>query len=669
MSYINFDKHQLVNLEYSLNKELLRANRSGSHSCTTLIHCNTRKYHGLLVCPVPNIDDEKHVLLSAIDETIEQHGEHFNLGLHQFEGGKFSPKGHKYLREFSLAPLPKKIFNVGGVLFSKETLYAADKDCLIIKYTLEEAHSKTKLIVKPFLAFRNIHCLSKANNDVNENFEIAESGIRTRMYDAYPDLYMQFSKKVNYKHHPDWYYNIEYQKELDRGYDGLEDLYVSGTFEVEIKKGESIYFSVGLEEIKKPETTLKKMFADETKNRIPRDSFEGCLKNAARQFFVKNENGLNVIAGFPWFGSRSRDTFIALPGLTLTHGGEESCKQVLDNMVSKLHNGWFPDEIFSQQKTYSGIDTQLWFFWALQQYAYQTKTEKKIWKEYGEAMVNILNMYKHGSHFHVHMIPNGLIYGGCEGQALTWMNALAEGIVVTPRIGFAVEVNALWYNAVMFAIETAKLAKDKKFVDEWQPLMENFPNVFKDMFWEKERGYLADVVNGDFKDFSVRPNQVIATGLPYSPISNKISQLILEKTRQELLTPRGLRTLSPKDQHYKSVYEGNAFQRDMAYHQGTVWVWLLQFFVEGYINIYGESKLDFVKDLYHGFEQTISEYCVGSIAEIYDGDPPHRPKGAISQAWSVGALLRINQIIAETLRQTQRPCNEPVEGHKQRTKK
>ncbi|MDR0436841.1 MAG: glycogen debranching enzyme N-terminal domain-containing protein, partial [Bacteroidales bacterium] len=177
MSYINFDRHQLVNLEYSLNKELLRANRSGSHSCTTLNHCNTRKYHGLLVCRVPNMDSEKHVLLSAIDETIEQHGEHFNLGLHQFSGQHFSPKGHKYLREYTLAPLPKKTYNVGGVLFSKELIYATDKDCVIVKYTLENARSKTKLIIKPFLAFRNIHSLSKANNDVNTSFETIDNGI------------------------------------------------------------------------------------------------------------------------------------------------------------------------------------------------------------------------------------------------------------------------------------------------------------------------------------------------------------------------------------------------------------------------------------------------------------------------------------------------------------
>ena len=644
MSYICFDRHQLVNLEYSLNKELLRANRSGSCSCTTLTHCNTRKYHGLLICPMPNLDGEKHILLSAIDETIEQHGEQFNLGLHQFIGQNFSPKGHKYVREYSLDPLPKKTFNVGGVLFSKELLYATDKDCVIIKYTLEEAHSKTKLIIKPYLAFRNIHSLSKANDGVNTAFETVDQGIRTRMYDNYPHLYMQLSKKADYRHRQEWYYDVEYQQELDRGYEGHEDLYVPGVFEVDIKKGESIYFSVGLEEFEKPTTSLKKIFAEETKKRIVRKSFATCLENAAQKFFVKGDaNTINIVSGYPWFGCRSRDTFVALPGLTLAVGDTKLCKEILDGAITHLHNGWFPDDFSTKEKTYTSIDAPLWFFWALQQYAYHTNTQDKIWKAYGKVMASILNTYKHGLNSLAHTLPNGLIFGSSETG--TWMNAVAEHVPVTPRAGMAVEVNALWYNAIMFALETAKLAKDTKFTKEWKSLAEEFPEVFKETFWSKEKGWLADYVNGGEKDFSVRPNQVIATGLPYSPISNKISQLVLEKVRQKLLTPRGLRTLSPSNKEYKPVYEGNAFQRDLAYHQGTVWVWQLQFFVEGYLNIYGASQLDFIKQLYHGFEQTLSEYCLGSVAEIYDGDPPHRPKGAISQAWSVAALLRIHQLI------------------------
>lgn len=645
MSYINFDRHQLVNLEYSLNKELLRANRSGSYLCSSLNHCNTRKYHGLLVCPVPNIDEEKHVLLSAIDESIEQHGEQFNLGLHQFSGKNFNPKGHKYLRQYELSPLPKKTYNVGGVIFTRESLFATNKNCVIIKYTLEEAHSKTKLTIKPFLAFRNVHQLSKANSSVNTSYETVSNGIQTRMYESYPHLFMQFSKKADYLHYPDWYYNIEYQKEMDRGYDCCEDLYVPGTFSVAIKKGESVYFSVGLEEIENPSTTLKKLFSDEMKSRIPRNSFEGCLKNAARTFFIKNGEHTQMISGYPWFGSHSRDTFIALPGLTLAIGDKKLCKEVLDSSLSELNQGWFPDRFATKEKTYHSMDVPLWFFWALQNYAYQTDTVNKIWKEYGKAMVSILKMYKNGSHHSVHMLPNGLIYGGSSEQACTWMNAMVDGIPVTPRTGMAVEVNALWYNAVMFAIETAQLAKDNAFVKEWKPLADHFPEVFKETFWSKEKGYLADYVVGDYKDFSVRPNQIIATGLPYAPISNKISQLVLEKIRQELLTPRGLRTLSPNHENYKPIYEGNAYHRDLAYHQGTVWVWLLQFFAEGYLNIYDSSKLEYIEKLYRGFEQTITEYCVGSIAEIYDADPPHRPKGAISQASSVGALLRIHQLI------------------------
>ncbi|MDR2906867.1 MAG: amylo-alpha-1,6-glucosidase, partial [Bacteroidales bacterium] len=352
MSYINFDRHQLVNLEYSLNKELLRANRSGSFSCTTIAHCNTRKYHGLLICPAPNMDGGKHVLLSSIDETIEQHGEPFNLGLHQYSGKHFSPKGHKYLREYVLVPHPKKTYRIGDVLFTKECLFVTDKDCQIIKYTLEEAHDDTKLIIKPLLAFRNIHQLGKANDDVNTVFDTIGNGIRTRMYDAYPYVYMQLSKKATYIHQPDWYYNIEYQKELDRGYEGHEDLFANGYFEVDIKKGESIYFTVGLDEIQTPGTTLKKMFATEAKNRIPRDCFENTLKNAARSFFIKTDSQTNIVAGFPWFGCRSRDSFIALPGLTLAVGNDKLCKDVLDSMLAELHNGWFPDNVGTNEKIY-----------------------------------------------------------------------------------------------------------------------------------------------------------------------------------------------------------------------------------------------------------------------------------------------------------------------------
>ena len=249
MSYIKFDRSQLVNLEYSLDRELLRANRAGSYASSTIINCNTRKYHGMLVAPQPGIDNENHVLLSCLDESVIQMDAEFNLGIHNYPGGIYNPKGHKYIVDVETEPIPRQTYKVGGVLLTKEMIFTSNEDRMIIKYTLEDAHSPTKLRLKPFLAFRNVHQLSHENIFADKKYEKVPNGIKVRMYQGYTDLYMQLSVKNEYTHVPTWYYNIEYRKEMERGYDYLEDLYVPGFFEVEIKKGESIYFEAGTKEI------------------------------------------------------------------------------------------------------------------------------------------------------------------------------------------------------------------------------------------------------------------------------------------------------------------------------------------------------------------------------------------------------------------------------------
>ncbi len=645
MSYINFKKEELVNLEFSLNREILRANKSGSYACLTLAGCNTRKYHGHLVSPQPALDGENHVLLSDIDVTVMQDGEEFNLGLRKYPNNTFIPKGHKYMREFSCAPNPKTVYRVGSIVLSKEMLYLGTADQLIVKYTIEEAAQPVKLMFKPFLAFRQIHKLSKANNDVERGFQNIENGIKLRMYSGYSYLHIQFSKKTDYVHLPDWYYNVEYQAELDRGYDGHEDLYVPGHFETSLSQGQSIYLSASTEEVENPKTELKKQFEQEMKTKTARSSYENCLKNSAGQFIVRQGKKTEIVAGYPWFGRWGRDTFIALPGLTLSLGDTKTCKEVIDTMISELNGPLFPNIGSGDNSAYNSIDAPMWFFRALQQYAEATGTQKKIWKEYGEKMRMILDGYRYGTHFDIHALDNGLIYGGVHGKALTWMDAVYGGKAFTPRIGQPVEINALWYNAVMFSLEVAKLAKDKEFVEKWQSFADQIPQAFVNTFWDDNRGYLADVVNGDYKDFSMRPNQVIATALPYMCLSTEQCESVLKHVRQSLVTPRGLRTLSPTDPAYCPVYEGNQEQRDGAYHQGTVWPWLLGPFAEGYLKVYGKQGVDLIEKLYNGFEETITEYCLGAIAEIYDGDPPHKPKGAISQAWSTSALLQMKELV------------------------
>ena len=652
MSYINFDKNQLVNLEYSLKRELLRSNRAGSYASTTIIGCNTRKYHGLLIIPQPGIDNQNHVLLSSLDETIIQRGESFHLGIHIYPNGVYHPKGHKYIRDFTADPFPMITYRVGGVILTKETIFTAE-DRAMVKYTLVEAHSPTRMRLQPFLAYRNIHQLSKENIWVEKKYDEVPNGIRVRMYQGYSDLYMQLSKKNEYTHVPDWNRNNLYIEEQERGYDYTEDLYVPGFFEFDIKPGESVYFSAGIREV--TPSGLKRAFDTEQKKRIPRDNFENCLVNAAQQFLVKRGSKTEIIAGFPWFGRWGRDTFISLPGLTLVAGDDKTCKAVIDTMLADLKGPLFPNLGSGNGSAYNSVDASLWFFWALQQYATHTGQDAAIWKEYGKKMKMILDGFRGGTDFGIRMDDDGLISAGGPGMALTWMDAVVHGKPVTPRSGKAVEINALWYNAVMFAIELAAKAGDRKFVKEWTPVAEQIPASYVDVFWNEQKGLLADYVDGAYKDWSVRPNMIFAASLPYSPVSEVMRKTIVSRVKQELLTPRGLRTLSPMSAAYKGIYFGDQAERDLAYHQGTVWPWLLGHFAEAYLKLHGGSGLTFIKNIYNGFEPALTEYGVGTIAEIYDGDPPHAPRGAISQAWSVAELMRIGALIRAYENQIENP--------------
>jgi predicted glycogen debranching enzyme len=351
-----------------------------------------------------------------------------------------------------------------------------------------------------------------------------------------------------------------------------------------------------------------------------------------------------VIAGFPWFDTWGRDTFIALPGLTVTIRNPESFIAVMDTMVKRLKNGLFPNTGSEKDPAYNSVDASLWFIWALQQLKDYDPTYD-VWKKYGVHIKNILKYYRDGTLFNIKMHDNGLIYAGVEEKALTWMDAVVNGVPVTPRIGFPVEVNALWYNAIMFSLELAKNAGDTHFINEWKDLPEKIQSSFISSFWDQQKGYLADYVHEDFKDISVRPNQVIAAAMTHSPLTSEMKKSILDIVESELLTPRGLRTLSPKNPYYKGVYEGNQEQRDQAYHQGTAWPWLLEHFCKAYLDIHKQTGLSFVKNIYQGFEEEMSIHGIGSVSEIYNGDPPHRGRGAISQAWSVAALLRIRRMI------------------------
>lgn len=646
MGYINFDKSQLINLEYSLKKEILRSNRAGSYSCTTIIGCNTRKYHGLLVSPMEHLDEDKHVLLSSLDVAVVQGENEFNLGIHKYQGDNFTPKGHKYVRDFDINGIPKVVYRVGSLMLERESVLVEKEERVLIRFVVTESNSTVTLKFKPFLAFRNMHSLSKSNLFVNTKFRQCANGIRSKLYDGYPYLYMQFSKQAEFIPVPDWYYNIEYSREQERGYEYKEDLFVPGYFELKLRKGESVVFSAGTKET--TPASLKRKFTAEVNKRLVRNDLKSFLRNAAEQFFVKKEKGTEVIAGYPWYGSLRRDTFIALPGLTLALDDTQTFMQVMDTMVKKLKDCIFYSGIKDTSNTFTSADGPLWLIWALQQYYKTTGNAAEVWKKYGGTIKKILDCYQRsGVRGKVYLDDNGLVKIVEGGVPLTWMDAVVEGKPVIRRMGYVVEINALWYNAICFALELAAEARDAKFSKAWKDIPAKIQKSYTEIFWSDEKGYLADHVNFDYVDWSVRANMVVAVSMAYCPVSDEIKKRVLDIAKNELITPRGLRTLSPKNPDFQGRYAGNQIERDLAYHQGSVFPWLFQHYAEAWISIYKKSAYNYINEIAKGFENDLNQNGIGTLSEIYDGDPPYEGKGAISSAGSVAAVLRVLKLLQD----------------------
>ena len=643
MSYLRFEKALMTNLQDSLPKELLRTNRSGAYSCSTIVDCNTRKYHGLLVVPVPEIDDDNHVLLSSLDVTVVQHGAEFNLGLHKYQGNNFSPMGHKYIREFDCDKVPTTIYRVGGVLLKKEVVFQHYEDRILIRYTLVDAHSATTLRFRPFLAFRSVRQFTHENTVASRDFYPVDNGIKTCMYEGYPDLYMQFSKKNEFIFHPDWYRGVEYPKEQERGYASTEDLYVPGYFEMPIKKGESIVFSAAISSIKP--SALKKLFDEEVAERSHRDNFFHCLVNAAHQFHIRKKNDDRyLLAGYPWFKCRARDTFISLPGLTLSIEEQDYFELVMKNAERGIREFMAGKPLTGLMTEIEQPDVLLWAIWAIQQYAKEASLEKCN-EMYGKLVADIVKFIEANKHNNLELRENGLLYSEGKKKAVTWMNSTANGRPVVPRTGYIVEFNALWYNALCFAASLAELSGNNAQVDHLNKLAEKVKTSFVEVFLN-EHGYLFDYVDDkDPRDWSVRPNMIFAAAFDYSPLDQAQKKGVVDICTRELLTPKGLRSLSPKSGGYNPMYVGPQAQRDYAYHQGTAWPWLGGFYMEASLKLYKRTRLSFIERQMVGYEDEMSYHCLGTIPELFDGNPPFHGRGGISFAMNVGEVLRTLELL------------------------
>lgn len=629
----------MTNLEKSLDKEMLRTNRAGAYSSGTIVDCNTRKYHGLLVVPVENIGGN-HVLLSSCDETIIQHGAEFNIGLHKYAGDYYSPRGHKYIREFRMGSVATTIYRIGGVILQKERILVSGESRVLVAYTLLEAHSATILRLRPFLAFRSVNKLTKKNDAANTDYSEVENGVSFCMYEGYPSLVMQTNKQMQWVSEPNWYDGVEYLKEAERGYDFKEDLFVPGYFEFSIKKGETIVFSAGTEELSPRK--LKRLFEDEKKSKLERTDFMSCLKTSAHQFYNKLSDESYLLAGYPWFSYRARDQFVALPGATLYADNDTFFEAVMDCSIVAIREFMEGRPNTTRLVEVDAPDVLLWVVWAIQQYAIKNGVDVAA-KKYGLLVLDVVNYIRRQQHPHLSVHDNGLLYVNGKERPATWMNAVEHGWPITPRTGYVVEINALWYNALKFAAELAIVLQVENQADlfDYQAGISGQSLVAK--FWNGT--YLYDYVDGDYCNKEVRPNMLFAVSLPYSALDRKQQKSVVDIVTRELLTIKGLRSLSPKSGMYRPEYIGGELERDRNYHNGPIWPWTIAAFVEAYLKVYKMSGLSFVMRIMAGFEPEMKELTLGTISELYDGNPPFRGHGAMSFAMSVAEILRATTLI------------------------
>ncbi len=640
MSALTFDKSELGNLEYSLQREMLATDRKGGYMSTTIVCCNTRKYHGLMVAPIDE-SDEAYVLLSSLDETIIQHDQSFNLALHRYRG-VYEPRGHKYITDFGYTPTPTITYRVGGVILRKELLWIHKRTQLMIRYTLVDAHSDTTLRLRPFFAFRNKHSLSKANMEANGRSYPVNGGVKCKLYEGFPWLYLQTNKAdAEFVAAPDWYYDFEYPEEIKRGYDGYEDLLTTGYFEMPIRKGESVIFSAATDEMA-TEDTISQIYEASIARRTHKVDFLSCLRHSARQFIVRRSGGrTEMVAGYPWYGAVGRDTLISLPGIVLEQGYKEDCMDVLDTMVAAMRDGDFAGSASARV----AADAPLWFFWTLQNLEPHIGA-KELWSRYGEAMKSILEAYRRGFDGRVALHDNGLVWAAADGEALTWMNTKVDGRPVAQRAGYAVEIEALWYNAVSYTLALARKMKDKEFTERWGDM----PARTKDSFMSKfmlDEGYPADFVNDYEVNTFRRSNMLVACALDYTMLGEEQIMDVLNVVRQHLLTRRGIRSLSPRNPFYEPSYAEDQRSQDLACHNGSTWIWPLMLYVKTCFGIAGERFLPEAEELLAGFEDEIQTACIGSVSECFEGDPPFRARGCLSQATSVGGLLYIEALTEE----------------------
>ena len=644
-----FNKTAVQNLRKSLRLEWLDTNGLGDYASSSIVCCNTRKYHGLFVANLER-PSGRHVLLSALEESLLAEGREFQISCRQHPG-QFYPLGHEYMREAELGVCPRFRYHIGPLILTKEIMLVQTEHRVMIRYSVRGPQDAPamKLRLKPLLAYRNFHDLTKSNLDLRVKTFPAVEGFKIQPYDGMPPLFMQIAGGCCFFPAPDWYYNVEYMMERERGFSYTEDLFQPGVFESSISPQKAVLLSASLAPSNQPEDLVRDWEREMNRRleeALEAQNIEGHLAQEGQRFLITTPQGHRaVLAGYHWFDAWGRDTMIALPGLTFCAGRKREGVEILRQAAQALRNGLIPNCYGNDgaSHAYNSADASLWYVWAVQMMERSMEAGPNLVKEFcWEPLKEIVSSYARGQAPGVAMDEGGLLSVGDESTQLTWMDAAVGGRPVTPRHGCPVEINALWYNALAYVN-----ALSARYGEEplWSHArLAGVKTEFLKRFWSEENGYLADVWRPEGADWSFRPNQLFAASLPEPLLDRHKAAAMTENVRRRLLTPYGLRTLSPDNPAYCSVYEGGPEQRDSRYHQGTVWPWLLGAFCDALFYAAWDKEhaarqlLTRIRPL---CSDQMRQFGIGSIGEIFDAAPPYQPRGCIAQAWSTAEVLRM----------------------------
>jgi len=637
---LQFDEMTCHDLEQSSRLEWLETNGLGGFASGTVSGIHTRRYHGLLTSALqPPVG--RTLLVAKFEDTLVVNGYRVELSANRYDGA-VHPQGYEYLREFRLDPFPTWVYEIGGVQVEKRVFMVHGQDATVIEYEVRGLCNNCQLEVRPLVAYRDYHSTTHANPAIDPSFEWEEDSlVSVQPYESLPRVYFgaDFRSCDRTGH---WYHRFEYAEEKARGLDYSEDLFQPFVLHFDLANSPKAVVIVSREAIPAHEATglreQERIRRQALRRQAPApDPFLEDLTEAADQFVVRRGEGHTIIAGYPWFGDWGRDTMIALPGLTLVTGRFDVARGILREFAGALNQGMLPNRFPDAGEAapeYNTVDATLWFFEAARAYLEYSKDEAFLRDEIYPRLVEAMDWHLRGTRYAIGVDSDGLLHAGEAGVQLTWMDAKIGDWVVTPRHGKPVEIQALWYNAIRTLEDLAVRFGDSARALQMGEMAQRTQESFLHQFWDLDRGYLLDNTG----DPSIRPNQIFAASLHYSMLDEVQAAAVVAAVERHLLTPLGLRSLSPIDKAYRGRYEGGVLERDSAYHQGSVWLWLMGPFLTAYARVRpGSSR---VRELLCGMRGHLRQAGIGQMSEIADGDAPHTPRGCFAQAWSVAELLR-----------------------------